>query len=349
MIDLSKHIISNDITIRKALERLNELGNNLTLFVINKQDGQLIGSLTDGDIRRALLNNVGLNDCVEKAMFRSFRYLKRGNFSVTDIDALKEKAIYMVPILDEENKIIKIINLKNKRSILPVDVVIMAGGKGERLKPLTNEIPKPLLKVGDKSIIERNIERLILYGIDNIYITLNYLGNLIEQTIGNGQDKGVTIKYLYENTPLGTIGSVKLINDYINDIILIMNSDLLTNIDFEDFLRYFENEKADMAVAAVPYQVNIPYAVLEKNENRIIAFKEKPTYTYYSNGGIYLIKKDLFKYIPPNIPYNATDLMQTLINNNYKIINYPILGYWLDIGRHEDYLKACNDVKHIQF
>ena len=348
MKDFSKHFILSNSPVRQALEQLDFLAHDLTLFVLNN-DNILLGTLTDGDVRRGLLKGLNITDHVSQFMFPNFRYLQKNNYSISILDELREKKISLIPVLDDDKKIIRLINLNEKKSILPVDAVIMAGGRGERLKPLTDSLPKPLIKIGNKPIIEYNIDRLIDYGVDTIFITIKYLGQQIIDHFGNGEEKGISINYVEEMQPLGTIGSVSLIKKFSHDYILVMNSDLLTNIDYEDFFRSFIIEDADMAVASISYNVDIPYAVLEKNQNLITLFKEKPTYTYYSNAGIYLIKRKLLDLIPIEKQFNATDLMQTLMDKGFKIIDFPILGYWLDIGRTEDYNKAQKDIKHIKF
>lgn len=225
----------------------------------------------------------------------------------------------------------------------------MAGGKGKRLMPLTEKIPKPLLKVGDKPIIEYNIDRLIRYGVKNIHISINHLGQQLIDYFGDGSQKNVFINYVREDKPLGTIGSILLIDEFMYEDILVMNSDLLTNIDYADFYTVFKNSNADMAVAAASYHVDVPYAVLEVDgKNLATSLKEKPRYTYYSNAGIYFIKKDVLSMIPEDEFYNITDLMEDLLSKKMKLITYPITGYWLDIGRHEDYRKAQEDIKHLK-
>jgi NDP-sugar pyrophosphorylase family protein len=235
------------------------------------------------------------------------------------------------------------------RSYLPVDAVIMAGGQGQRLRPLTENTPKPLLKVGGTPIIERNIDRLAMYGIDDISISVNYLGEQLESHFGNGSAKGIRMQYIWETEPLGTIGAISKVDNFTNDHILVMNSDLLTNIDFEDFFHDFIQNKADFSVLSLPYKVDVPYAVLETDNGQIKSLKEKPSYTYYSNGGIYLMKKELLNRIPENAHFNATDLIEALIEEGKHVRSYPMLGYWLDIGNHDDFIKAQNDVTHIQF
>jgi NDP-sugar pyrophosphorylase family protein len=226
----------------------------------------------------------------------------------------------------------------------------MAGGTGKRLRPLTENTPKPLLKVGGKPIIEYNIDNLKKVGIKNIKLSVNYLGEQLIDYFGDGISRNLNIQYVREDKPLGTIGSILLVNDFEHDDIIVMNSDLLTNIDFKDFYKFFKSTDADMAVAATSYHVDVPYAVLEADEkNRVISLKEKPKYTYYSNAGIYILKKALLKMIPKDQFYDITDLMERILEMNLKLVTYPINGYWLDIGKHEDFKKAQDDVNHIKF
>ena len=205
------------------------------------------------------------------------------------------------------------------------------------------------MQVGGKSILEHNIDRLVLFGIDDIWISVNYLGEQIQNHIGAGNKKNIDINYVWEKKPKGTIGAVSQITNFQHDYILITNSDLLTNIDYENFFHEFINQKADAAVLSIPYQVNIPYAILETNNGTVKGLKEKPIYTYYSNGGLYIMKKEMLKYIPKNKFFNATDLIEELIKQQFKVISIPFSGYWLDIGQHEDFKKAELDINHIKF
>ena len=347
MLKLEKHIINELDSIKSILELLTDLGSNLTLFVVNV-DKKLIGVITDGDIRRGLLKNVQLTQPVCDVMNTDFRFLVENQVSIEKLNEFRKLGILLIPILSQTNEILKIINLSELKSIIPVDAILMAGGKGERLLPLTKETPKPLLEVGGKPIIKRNIELLTSYGITNLILSVNYLAYKIIDQIGNFDDD-IKISYIIEDKPLGTLGALSLTKNFQHETVVIMNADILTNINFEDFYKYFMLEKADMAIATMSYKVNIPYAVLETHENNIKSFKEKPTYTYFSNAGIYLIKRELINEIPFNEYYNATDLISKLLDLNKKVISYPILGYWLDIGRHEDFEKAQIDINHITF
>jgi len=256
----------------------------------------------------------------------------------------------IIPILNDDNVIVDILDFNIQKTLIPADAVLMAGGEGKRLRPLTENTPKPLLKVGEKPIIEYNIDRLINYGIKTINLSINYLGEQLVDYFGDGSTKGVAIKYVKENKPLGTIGSILLVEEFLNDDIIVMNSDLLTNIDFADFYKMYKESDADMAVAATSYNVDVPYAVLEvDNGIEVKSLKEKPRYTYYSNAGIYIIKKALLKMIPENQFYDITDLMERVLEMNLKLITFPINGYWLDVGKHEDFKKAQEDIKYIKF
>ena len=344
----TRHIIATDTLIRDCLKQLNELANDAILFVINNEK-KLIVSLTDGDIRRGLLKGFTIDDRVENFLQENPKYVQRGNYNIEQIIEYREAGFRILPLVDKNGLVINVINFRNVKSYLPVDTLIMAGGRGERLLPLTETTPKPLLKVGDKPIILHNLDRLISFGIDNFWISVKYLGSQIVDFIGDGHEKGISIKYIHEEIPLGTIGSISLIPEFEHDHILVTNSDLLTNIDYEKFFIDFVNSGADMAIATIPYNVNIPYAIIETNLNVITNFQEKPTYTYFANAGIYLFKKDVVQLVPKETYFNATDLLNLLIKKNKKVISFPLRGYWLDIGKHEDYKKANEDIKFINF
>jgi dTDP-glucose pyrophosphorylase len=346
MLNIQEHTIQSNASVLEAFEKLNHIPNTLTLFILDDQE-RLVGTLSDGDIRRGFLSGLTLNDKVTKFMFTNFSALRSDNCNPDQINPIKKRGVKLLPILDSEGKIKRVIDFGKVKTILPVDVVLMAGGRGERLRPLTDTTPKPLLKVGNKPIIEHNIDRLSEFGIRNFHISIGYLGEQIETFFKNGEEKGVSIEYIKEVSPLGTFGSVKLIKNVTNNNLLVMNSDLFTNIDYEDFYQEFIHSGADMAIATIPYVVDIPYAVLDIEENSIKGFREKPRYTYFSNAGIYLVKQELLSLIPPNIFFNATDFIQKLIDENKRIVRFPILGYWVDIGRHEDYIKVQEMVKHI--
>ena len=343
----NKYLIDCKETIANALAIMNELSEQQILFVVDV-DEVLKGTLTDGDVRRGLLKGLEMSSLVEDFMNPNCKYVKNNTYKMRDLDAIKKIGIELLPLLDEKGHILKLIDFKKQVSAIPVDAVIMAGGEGQRLRPLTIEIPKPLLVVGNKPIMEYGIDHLVKYGIDNVTISINYLGEKVVDYFNDGSTKDINIKYVKEETKLGTIGSVGLIQVFDHDHILVMNSDILTNIDLEEFYREYENKDADMSVACIPYGVNVPYAVLQIENDQVTALKEKPNLTFHSNAGIYLINRKHINRIPKGL-FNATDLIEDLIASNLKVIYYPILGYWLDIGKMDDFIKAKEDIKHIKF
>lgn len=346
MSDFERYLLPETATIKDALVALDKNSDDvLTLFIVDKV-GKMLGTLTDGDVRRGLIQGKDLADNVNAIMHTSFRFINEDRKDVKLIKEYKERGIKLLPYLSKDGKIEKVYALNKISSILPIDAVIMAGGKGERLRPLTLTTPKPLLKVGDKCIIDYNVDALISYGMENISVTVNYLG---EQLVEHYKEKrnNIQVKCVREPNFLGTMGSVKFVDSFENDSILVMNSDLFTNIDYEDFYLHFMKNDADMSVAAVPYSINVPYGIFELSGREIKGVKEKPTYNYYANAGIYLIKKSLLDFIPDDVFYNATDFIEMLVSQGYKVVRFPLTGYWIDIGKHEDYQKAQELVKHL--
>jgi len=347
MYHYTKHIININSTIREALQRLDELASDAILFLVDDFN-QLLGSLTDGDLRRGFIKSLGFDDHLSQFIQPNPKFIQQGKYNLKEIIALRERFFTVFPVVNSQMQIINVVNFRHQKSYLPVDALIMAGGRGERLKPLTDTTPKPLLNVGERPIIEHNIDRLNTYGIDDIWISVRYLGQQLVDYFQDGSEKALRINYVWEENALGTAGALALVDNFIHDKVLMMNSDLLTNIDFEDLYLFFEEQQADFAVACIPYQVNVPYAVMETQDKIVTGFKEKPIYTHYSNAGIYLMKKEVIDLIPKSETFNATDLMELLIQEGKKVVAYPLVGYWLDIGKHEDYQKAQQDIKQIK-
>ena len=344
----NKHLFPINGSVRDALIQLDQLASDAILMMVDEEN-HLVGSLTDGDLRRGFIKGLGFDNLLEEFIQPDPKFIFENEYDQDKITEFKNRNFKIVPILNQDRQIVDILNFRYRTTLLPVDAVLMAGGEGKRLRPLTEKTPKPLLLVGDKPIIEHNVDRLSNVGIENVYLSVNYLGEQLEAYFGDGSSKGINISYVRENKPLGTIGSVLLVDCFQHDEILVMNSDLLTNIDFADFYKFFKDSDADMAVAATTYQVDVPYAVLEADEHqRVKSLKEKPKYTYFSNAGIYLIKKELLSMIPKGEFYDITDLMEKVLEMDYTLITYPINGYWLDIGKHEDYKKAQEDIKHLK-
>lgn len=346
---IQKHTLSQSASVRDALLQLNELGADAILFLID-EERKLLGSLTDGDLRRGFIRGLSFEDSLLDYIQPNPVYVLENKVNPEEIAAYRMRLLKVIPVLNEQHVVVDILNLRVTESVLPLEAVIMAGGKGQRLMPLTANTPKPMLHVGSKPIMEHNIDRLKKFGIRRIHISVNYMADVIRDYFKDGSDRELEIFYVEEDKPLGTCGSVKLIDELTHDYLLVMNSDLLTDIDFADFFKSFQSSGADMAVAATGYDVDIPYAVLEVEEDHSVkSLREKPRYTYYSNAGMYLLKKELLDLIPEGAFFNITDLMELIIaDSRKKLITYPLTGYWLDIGKHEDFKKAQADIQHLK-
>lgn len=342
-----ENYLLNTSSLREAMKRIEELVG-MTLFVTD-ENKKVLGTVTDGDIRRYLIKGGELSDTVNEIMSTNFYYIEQSRISISELNELRSKSIRYVPLIDDDGCLIRTIDLYKQKSVLPIEAVLMAGGKGSRLRPLTLETPKPLLKVGGKPIIEYNIDRLIEFGVEKIYISVNYLKDQIKSYFGDGSSKGIKIEYIEETEITGTLGSATYVSNYSTNQILVMNSDLLTNIDFEDLFIQHQNSRSEMTVATVPYKVSIPYGIVETKNQIVQSIVEKPTYTYYSNAGIYILNTYCLKEIPQKAFYNATDMIEQLLSEDRIVSNYAILSYWLDIGKPIDFEKAQEDVKHIDF
>jgi dTDP-glucose pyrophosphorylase len=340
-------IINKNQTILDALIKLSLLKDVSRLILFVEDDNKrTIGSLTDGDIRRSLIKSQNINQVVSSICNYNFNYINSG-YSFINFKEYRDKNLKILPVLDENKKLVDIIDLAVIKSVLPLECMIMAGGRGKRLSPFTDSVPKPMLPLGGIPIIEHNINRLIAYGIKKIYISVKYLGEQIEEYFGDGSSRGISIEYVWEDKPLGTAGALSLVDKFESEHVLLMNSDLFTNIDFEDLYLSLIKSDAEMVIASSEYKVDIPFAIFDTKDNYIQDFKEKPTYIYHSNAGIYILNVDLIKEIPKKNYFDITDLMNKIINENRKLIYNAIRGYWIDIGKPADYIYAQKFIKHL--
>ncbi len=330
---MDKHLISTEATLRDALAALNALsGDAMTLLAVDS-DGKLQGTLTDGDVRRALLSAPDLSAPVASAMHRNFRSLS-ADMTASEIRAARALGIRLLPVVDADGRISRIIDLRRQTTRLPLRAMLMAGGRGERLRPLTDKTPKPLLEVGGMPIIDRNIDALRRAGVEDITVSVRYLGEQIEAHF-----KGTEVKCVRETEPLGTIGACAMLPSEGAPTTLLMNSDLLTNISLEDFYLHHEKQGNDITIATISHTVSIPFAILTTEGDRVTGIEEKPTYTHYANGGIYLIRSDLLRNLKAE-RLDAPDFIEEAIRNGSKVGHFPISGFWLDIGTPADFRQA---------
>lgn len=342
---MEKHLISLDAPLVDAVRALNSLsGKAMTLFAIDGE-GRVAGSLTDGDVRRAILGGLGLDGEVSRAVNRDFKRLHSDSIDLERLRAFRQSGVRLVPVLDGEGHIVEIIDTARTRTRLPLRAVLMAGGKGERLRPLTLTTPKPLLEIGGKAIIDYNIEALARCGITDISVTVNYMAEKLEEHFSEERG-GVRVKCVREDRPLGTIGSASLIEFPEEGDTLVMNSDLLTTVSFEDLYLHHRNAGADITIAAVPYNVSVPYAILTTDGGRVTSLEEKPSYAYYANAGIYIISNRLLRGLPKEQRTDATDLIEEAIASGLHVSYFPISGTWIDIGSPTDFAHARELMRH---
>ena len=333
------HLIESIATVRDALRALNALpGGLMTLFVAD--EGRVIGTLTDGDIRRALIAGASLDTPAANIAFRRFLALRPQDSRFELFAEARSKGIRLLPCLDAEGRLTEIIDLSLTRAALPIEAVLMAGGKGERLRPLTNNCPKPLLKVGEKAIIDYNVEELLRCGTRRVFVTVNYLKEQIIEHFAS-EDMREKIVCVEEPRRMGTIGSLSLIAEQLEEeTLLLMNSDLLTSLDFEALYRHHLDSGADLTMGAVPYTVSVPFSILKTEGEKVVGVTEKPTFNYFAGAGVYMMRTGLARKIPKGEYLDAPDFVASLIEEGRRVSFFPIEGTWIDIGSPDDYRYA---------
>lgn len=346
MINPSPHIIASTATLLDALHRINALPGGAMTLLVTDDEGRLAGTLTDGDVRRALIGGAGLNSPVARAMRHDCRMLRQGAISPGELRRHRAEGITLIPVVDDQGRPVSIIDTRLTHTVLPVKAVLMAGGRGERLRPLTLNVPKPLLEVGGRPIIDYNVRALARVGVTDVTVTLNYLAEQLEDHFSSPVE-GIKVKTVREPAFMGTIGSVAL-TDVAADaqgVTLVMNSDLLTDISLEEmYLRHVET-KADITIASIPYLVSVPYAVMVTEGELVTAIEEKPSMSYQANAGIYMISNTLLQALPAEGRTDATDLIESAIAQGRRVTWFPVNGTWIDIGSPADYRHACELMK----
>ncbi len=347
MYNLSDLYVSNNSKVIEAIKAINKTSAYIAL-VIDKEK-RLIGTITDGDIRRGLLTGETLNSKVSKLMKKNFFSIREGDLSKINIDEIFKRGIMQIPILDREGKVKELLQKENfiKRFENTISaVVIMAGGKGKRLMPYTSDCPKPMLSINGKPMLEIILEKCINYGFNRFYISVNYLKDQIINYFGDGNKWGVQIEYLYEEKPLGTAGSLKLIPRYekLKNSILNLNGDIITNLDLSLLSTFHEKHCADMTIAAKHDSYTIPYGVINTTGLELDKIIEKPTYNFLVSAGIYIIKPFILKYIKESNFCDMPDLISIAKQKGFKVFTFPIHEYWLDVGRPETLEKVSKEL-----
>lgn len=341
-----EHIIPASATLVEALRRLNALpGRAMTLFVTDDENGRVTGTLTDGDIRRAIIRGMSLDGHAGDAACRSFRFLPEGTPDVEALRHFRMDGITLIPVLDKDGCAVRIIDLNRTHTELPLRAILMAGGKGERLRPMTLNTPKPLLEIEGKAIIDYNVEALAACGITDITVCTRYLAEQIDSHFATPV-AGVDVKCVREKIPLGTIGAATLTGTPAEGETLVMNSDLLTTISFEEMYLRHKDSSADITIGVIPYQVSVPFAILSLDGENVTGIEEKPSYSYYANAGIYIFSNKILRMLRPGVRTDATDLIAEAIAAGHKTTYYPIKGTWIDVGSPADFRQASELMRH---
>jgi len=341
--DIKKILVSPASSIKKTLEIIDKGVKQIALVVDDKN--KLLGTVTDGDIRRAILDGKDLESSVDTLMNKNYTALSIDSDKEKIKNTFKTKEVNQIPLVDNNNIVQDIVLIndilksKNKNNY----VVLMAGGLGTRLRPLTEDMPKPLLPVGDKPILETIIEQFISFGFNNFIITVNYKADKIRDYFGKGEKYNANITYIEEEKRLGTAGALSLIDKKIDEPCFLMNADLLTKLNFESMLRYHLNKDNTLTIASREYKYEVPYGVLEVENEKVISLEEKPDHKFFVSAGTYILNPELLTRIPKNEYYDITELIDILLSENEDVGTFPIHEYWLDIGQHEDYKQAKDE------
>jgi dTDP-glucose pyrophosphorylase len=352
MENLDQLLVRPSASIREVMACIDQNAKGIALVVDDER--HLISTITDGDIRRAILDGIDVDSTIQKLLRRrrATPYPEPITASAGTSDAelvqlMNQRAIRQIPLLDEEGRVVDLALLSDlvKEYEAPLTAVVMAGGYGTRLRPLTDEIPKPMLPVGDRPLMELIIEQLRKSGIQRVNITTHYLAEKIKEHFADGRDFGVEIDYMDEERPLGTAGALGLM-EAIDEPLLVMNGDILTRVDFRAMLNYHREHDADITIGVRQYDLEVPYGVVECEGPRVHQLREKPRYSFLVNAGIYLLEPSVQRYIPNGQRFDMTDLIDRLLEDERTVVSFPIVEYWLDIGEHIDYEQAQEDLKN---
>jgi dTDP-glucose pyrophosphorylase/CBS domain-containing protein len=339
-------------SIRQAIARIDRNERGIVLVV----DGEhrLLGTVTDGDVRRAMLANVDLDGPVSGLLARKVnpRYTRPITAPMHTpkpelLRLMHEHVVHQIPLVDAANRVVSLVTMDDllPEPTLPLQAVVMAGGFGSRLAPLTDHTPKPMLEVGGRPLMERIIEQLQQAGICQVSVTTHYRPEVIKQHFGNGAALGVDLTYVEETSPMGTAGALSLI-EAAREPLLVINGDILTEVNFRALLAYHQEHQAEMTVGVRRYDIQVPYGVIESDGAHVRGVQEKPQLSFFVNAGIYLLDPGARRFIPPGQFFNMTDLIQALIQAQRPVVSFPIREYWLDIGQHADYSRAQADLKN---
>lgn len=344
-------LVSPELSIRQVMEQINRSGQGIVL--IADEDRRLLATITDGDIRRSILNDIDLNLPIQELVQRPTQSPKKPPVTApkgtSDAELLKlmtDHTVRHIPVVDGQGRILAVAALTEliQEYELPMTAVVMAGGYGARLRPLTDDLPKPMLPVGGRPLLELIIEQLTRAGIKKVNLTTHYKKEAILDHFGDGSDFGVEIQYVEEDRPLGTAGALGRMK-HANETQLVINGDILTRVDFRAMLDFHKEHGAELTVALTEHESTLPYGVVEIDGVSITRITEKPVTRQLINAGIYLLEPSAAQSVPSTGSYDMTDLISQLIAEDRRVVGFPVKEYWLDIGHQDDYTQAQVDAK----
>lgn len=353
--DIDKVCLKSDASILDAIALMNR--SHVGIVLVVDQHKKLFGTITDGDVRRAILANMDLRQPVLEVLthkvgtpFESPVAALVGQDDEAYLTILRRCKVFYLPVVDTEGRVVGLVSMGDlvPERMLAVEAIVMAGGKGTRLRPLTEDMPKPMLPVGNRPLLELIIEQLRESGIHRVNVATHYKPEKITAHFGDGSNFGVALNYVSEEQPLGTAGALGLMSAP-QEPLLIINGDVLTQIDFRLMLTYHQEHQADMTVAVRKYDIEVPYGVVECDGPVIRQLREKPSMSFFVNAGIYLLQPSVYRFINNGEHLDMTELIQRLLDADRPVASFPVLEYWLDIGQLADYHKAQDDVREGRF
>lgn len=335
--------LKKNATIKEALKIIDSGAMQIALVV--EDNDKLIGTLTDGDIRRGLLKGLDLDSSIESIIFKTPTIATISDTKEEILKIALSKKLHQIPIVDERGKIVGIQEIEElvKPKEKTNKAVLMVGGLGTRLRPLTEDTPKPMLKVGNKPILQTIVEKFAEYGYTNIVMCVNYKSHVIQDYFGDGSKFGVNIEYILEEQRMGTAGALSLLKEKPTEPFFVMNGDLLTNVNFEHLHDFHLSNNSLGTMCVREYDFQVPYGVVNIDGSKILSIEEKPVHKFFVSAGIYMLSPDALEYIPENEFYDMPTLFDKFINENKNAISFPLREYWLDIGRMSDFERANSE------
>ena len=339
--------LRQNATIKEALEIIDSGAMQIALVV--DDNDKLLGTLTDGDIRRGILMGLDLDSSIETIVFKEPAVAKISSTKEEILKIALSKKLHQIPIVDDNGIVLDLKEIEElvEPKIKTNRVILMVGGLGTRLRPLTQDMPKPMLKVGNKPILQTIVEKFAEYGFVNITMCVNFNASIIRDYFGDGKEFGVNIDYVLEQKRMGTAGALSLLKERPSEPFFVMNGDLLTNVNFEHIFNYHMLNKATATMCVREYDYEVPYGVVKMNDNKIIEIAEKPVQKFFVSAGIYMLSPEILDLIPQDEFYDMPALFEKLIKLSKNVISFPIREYWLDIGRMEEYQRANEEYKEV--